>query len=130
MPDNADNQARESKPLLVERMPKMRMRIKPELLPELAAYILLVGKRYERLRESALKLPHSRDCKYTTNTARVMEQWLSCLQHLMDKLSDTFSLHEWNAALIEIDTAFNTKIGPLSFEHYDGHNAGDNLPEG
>jgi len=130
MSNYSEEHKKELGKLVVQRMPRSRMRINPDFVPEFAAWLSLIGKRYERLREASLKLPNARDNKAAQKTAAVMEQWLACCQHLMDQLADKFSIHDWNEAWIAIDGAFGINNGPLAYPHYDGFDEIANVDTG
>lgn len=106
--------------LITQVMPRGRLRLNPDVLPELVTWIMVHGLRYERHRESILKLPHVKEDKYAKRSLEIMEYFLTCLQHLINQMNDTVGIAEWNKAWIEIDSSFGLGIGPLAYDHYAG----------
>jgi len=106
--------------IITQRMPRGRLRLNPDVVPEIACWLLVHGLRYEKQRDATLKMPHYSEHKYAKRTVEVMEYFLTGVQHMIDHLTDTVGLAEWHETWMQIATDCGLPINPLTHDHYAG----------
>lgn len=86
----------------------MRTRFDPVVIPELIAWLTMMGRRIENTKSGLLKsgLQH-----LDPNVARAVEYHDNCLSLigvLMNSLNDTWSRGEWNDVVVEVDRSIRS----------------------
>jgi hypothetical protein len=120
MSNPSDKTRKELGKLITQRMPRGRMRIDPDVIPEIATWIWAHGLRYERQREATMRLPHYKNHKYAVRTVEVMEYFLSAIQHMLDHMCDTMDVSEWNKSWVQITGAVFPADKTIAYEYYHG----------
>ena len=95
---------------LTEALRRGRRRIRRGYVPELAAYLLMISYRYERMAQSSRQVcKDSHDIKLK-ETIKYIHSVLSTIQILIDGLMDGWDKIDWERATDEV--ASNMGISP------------------
>lgn len=103
--------------ILVHNYPGKRTVLDRDCIPEFSAWLLMHGKRCERMLESALHYSQKTSDAYIQGVRRAMECRTDCIRMLMSCLSDKFSRTDFEESYEEICQSFNIQ----KFTYMDGY---------
>lgn len=93
--------------VLVQNAGHGRAMIIPDIIPELTAYLYMIGQRYERTYRTTQLATKRHSDAYLKGIERYTLSFIDCVQKLVDILSDKFARHEWWVAWSDICDKFN-----------------------
>lgn len=97
--------------LLTQALRRGRRRIRPEYVPELCAWLLMMSKRYENYHKqlkSSFAIPHDKNIRATM---QYVGHCLRAIQELIDSLCDGFDGFAWRECTDVISSQLGIAIG-------------------
>lgn len=88
--------------VFVEWMRKGKFRIRREFIPSLAAWLLMLGRRYEKMAQGMRDKLAVKQIPGLEESARVMEICTQHIQRLLNTLPENFDKDDWISSVSEI----------------------------
>lgn len=96
---------------LTEALRRGRRRIRPEYVPELAAYLFMLSRRYERMYNAArLACKDNKDARLAS-TLEYINNTIATLQTITNGLCDGFDGLAWTDATDTVSEQMGIRIG-------------------
>lgn len=125
MPGKSKNRRYGEFRVFVEWRKRGKWAIRPEFVPSLAAWLLMMGRRYERMVKGMEDKLAVKTIPGLAESAEVLRVCTSHVQRLLDALSENFDNDDWQSAVAEICQLMNIRpeskpldeVPPGEFEH-------------
>jgi hypothetical protein len=78
----------------------------PDMIPELTAYLYMIGMRYERTYRATESSNRNTSDRYLRGVRDYCEVTVEVIQRIVDTLNDKFYRHEWWVAWADICDKF------------------------
>ena len=112
--------------ILVHNYPQRRSVLDRDVIPELTAWLLMHGRRAERVLDSALHYSARTSDAYLKSVQRSMECRQDCIRMLINCLSDKFSRNDFEEAYEVVCKDF----GIVTFTYMEGFVADNEVFQG
>lgn len=96
---------------LTERIAGRRVRIRLEFIPELVAWMLMMGERYARTRKAAAENHKDTSDEMMAETVRQCDMYQNAIQQLINCCPDPFGFARWNEVTTRIAKEMGIVIG-------------------
>lgn len=105
---------------ITQECPKSRTRFRPEVVPEVLAWLLTMSDRYGKMLDHLAKVNMRDQTVKSLEAMRDAETRCNCIAELMSLAPDMWNTHTWLEACIEVDKGLRAGKVVLGHKPIDG----------